>query len=274
MVDSPRRIAAGVDAGTECLKAVIAASDGQVLGRAVVPARGHFEACVHEVLAAALDDAQLGQDALSGVAATGFAMNCVPTATLTATDTACHARGAFHRLQIPMTLVDIGGRDPHVIKVDGSGRRLEARSVRQCAAGVGSFLMFTARHLDVSATGLQDLAAAAVQPARVSSYCSVFSTTEVLERLREGARREEIALGAMHSIAERIVEMGLFEDPVYVCGGVAEYFPGVLAALGSLSGRQVRTVPEPLLTGALGAALKLLDEQVTNYDVAEVEARS
>lgn len=271
MPDISRKLAAGVDAGTECLKAVIAASDGQVLGRAVVPARGHFEACVHEVLAAALDDAQVTSHDLDGVAATGFAMNCVPAATMRATDTACHARGAFHRLRTAMTLVDIGGRDPHIIKVDDTGRRVEARSVRQCAAGVGSFLMFTARHLDVSATGLQDLAAAATQPARVSSYCSVFSTTEVLERLREGARREEIALGAMHSIAERIVEMGLFDEPVYVCGGVAEYFPGVLGALASLSGRQVRTVPEPVLTGALGAALKLLDGQPA---VSAVRARA
>ena len=94
----------------------------------------------------------------------------------------------------------------------------------------------------------------------------------MLERLREGARREEIALGAMHSIAERIVEMGLFEDPLYVCGGVAEYFPGVLGALASLSGRQVHTVPEPLLTGALGAALKLLDQPVVSLD-AKAEAR-
>lgn len=260
MAEGSRIIAAGVDAGTECLKAVVATSDGQVLGRAVVSARGHFEACVHEVLAAALDDAQCDARDLSGIGATGFAMNCVPGATLTSTDTACHARGAFHHLRHAMTLVDIGGRDPHLINVDSAGRRLEARSVRQCASGVGSFLMFTARHLDVSATGLQDLAAAAERPARVSSYCSVFSTTEVLERLREGARREEIALGAMYSLAERIIEMGSLEEPLFVCGGVAEYFPGVLGALSALTGQPVRAVPEPMLTGAFGAALKALDQ--------------
>ncbi len=259
MTEVSRVIAAGVDAGTECLKAVVVASDGQILGRAVVAARGHFEACVYEVMAAALDDAQCSASDLAGIGATGFAMNCVPRATLTTTDTSCHARGAFHHVRHAMTLVEIGGRDPHVITVDEAGRRVEARSVRKCAAGVGSFLMFTARHLDVSATGLQDLAAGGERPARVSSYCSVFSTTEVLERLREGARREEIALGAMYSIAERIVEMGPLEEPLYVCGGVAEYFPGVLGALSSLAGQPVRTVPEPILTGALGAALKVLE---------------
>jgi activator of 2-hydroxyglutaryl-CoA dehydratase len=157
-----------------------------------------------------------------------------------------------------MTLVNIGGRDPHVIGVDAEGRRVNARGARTCSVGIGSFLMFTARHLDVSPTRLQELAAAADKPVAVSSYCSVFSNTEVLERLREGATREQIALGSMHSIAERILEIGGFDAPVYVCGGVAEYFPGVLRALETLSGVKVGTVPDPIFTGALGAALQVL----------------
>jgi activator of 2-hydroxyglutaryl-CoA dehydratase len=79
----------------------------------------------------------------------------------------------------------------------------------------------------------------------------------VLERLREGATREEIALGCMHSIAERIIEIGGFEDPVVICGGVVEYFPGVLTALEAQSGMKVRAVPDPIFTAALGAALRV-----------------
>jgi len=154
--------------------------------------------------------------------------------------------------------VNIGGRDPHLIDVCADGRRAMAHNVRRCGTGVGSFLMFTARHLDVPPTRLQELASAAERPAAVSSYCSVFSSTGILERLREGATREEIALGAMHSIAERIVELGAFEDPVYACGGVVEYFPGVVRALENLSGTTVRALPDPIFTGALGAALKVL----------------
>jgi activator of 2-hydroxyglutaryl-CoA dehydratase len=157
-----------------------------------------------------------------------------------------------------MTLIDIGGRDPHVMTVDDAGRRLDTRGVRRCALGVGSFLMFTARHLDVDPTRLQELAGIAERPVTVGSYCSVFSSSEVLERLREGASREEIAAGCLHSIAHRILEMGAFEDPVFVCGGVAEYFPGVLRALESLSGHAIRAVPDPIFTGALGVTMKVL----------------
>jgi activator of 2-hydroxyglutaryl-CoA dehydratase len=154
-----------------------------------------------------------------------------------------------------MTLVTVGGRDPHVIAVDERGQRVGSRSGRRCAVGIGSFLMFAARHLDVPPTRLQELAESADQQVRVSSYCSVFSGSEVLERLREGASREAVALGCMHSIAERIVEIGGLEPPVAASGGVVEYFPGVLRALEELSGVSVQALPDPIFTGALGAAL-------------------
>ena len=269
MPEETTRIAAGVDVGTECVKAVVAADDGRALGRAVLPTRGYFQTCAWEALAAALDDAQRREEELEGVGATGFAATCVPKATRTVTESACHALGAFQQVRHAMTLVSIGGRDPHVITVDGEGRRVRVRGVRRCAAGIGSFLMFTARHLDVSATRLQELASAAGEhPARVSSYCSVFSASEVLERLREGATREEVALGCMHSIAERILEIGGFEDPVMICGGVAEYFPGVLQAFASLSGLTVRPVAEPIFTAALGAALKVFRQPEAADDSA------
>jgi (R)-2-hydroxyacyl-CoA dehydratese activating ATPase len=254
--DAPA-IAAGVDVGSECVKAVIVGADGRVVGRAVVPTRGYFQACAYEALTAALDDAQRADTDLAGIGATGFAMDRVPGATLTATEANCHAVGAYHHIGQRMTLVNIGGRDPQLIHVDVEGRRAAARNVRRCAAGVGSFLMFTARHLDVAPTRLQELASSAEHPAAVSSYCSVFSATAVLERLREGATREEVALGCIYSIAERIVEMGGFEDPVFVSGGVAEYFPGVLRALETLSGLTVTAVPDAIYTGAVGAALQV-----------------
>ena len=261
MPESANAIVAGVDVGTECVKAVVITDEGRTLGRSVMPTRGYFEICAHEAVTAALDDAHRRRDELTGIGATGFGMTCVRNATVTISEAASHARGAFHHRHHAMTLVNIGGGDPHVIQVDAAGRAVGARGVRRCAVGVGSFLMFSARHLDVNATQLDELAAAAgSDAASVSSYCSVFSAAEVLERLREGATREQVALGCIQSIAQRVLELGGFEDPVVISGGVAEYFPGVLHALETLSGIRVATVPEPIFTGALGAALTALGE--------------
>ena len=44
-----------------------------------------------------------------------------------------------------------------------------------------------------------------------------------------------------------------------ISGGVCEYFPGVVKALGERSGCAVEIIPEPIMAGALGAALYALD---------------
>jgi len=256
MTETTNRITAGVDVGTEFVKAVVLGEGERVIGRAAVPTRGYFQACAYEALTMALDDAQRRPEDLAGMCTTGFGAGCVKGATATATEAACHALGAFHHLGEATTLIVIGGREPQVVSVGAHGARGDARGSRRCALGIGSFLMFTARHLDVHPTRLQELAAAGGRPVPVSSYCSVFSSTEILERLRDGATCEEVALGSMHSIAERIVEIGGLEAPVAACGGVAEFFPGVVHALEAMAGVPVRIDPEPIHTAALGAALQ------------------
>jgi (R)-2-hydroxyacyl-CoA dehydratese activating ATPase len=252
-------VVAGADIGTECVKAIVATGEGKIVGRATVPTRGYFQDCYQEAMGNALGEAQAKTADLAAVVVTGFGASCVPSATQAVTETLCHARGAWHHLKRPMTLVDIGGRDPKVVRVVEGGAIASAKSVRKCAVGIGTFLMFTSRHLDVHPTRLMDLATTAGKPARVGSYCSVFAEVEVIELLRSGATAGEIALGAMYSVADRIMEMDRLEGPVMISGGVCEYFPGVVKALGERSGCPVEIIPEPIMAGALGAALYALD---------------
>jgi predicted CoA-substrate-specific enzyme activase len=250
---------AGADVGTECVKAIVAADDGRILGRATVPTRGYFQDCFQEAVGNALQEAQIPASQLSRICLTGFGASAVPVATRTVTETLCHARGAFHHFPHAMTVVDIGGRDPKLIHLDERGVVQSSKSVRKCAVGIGTFLMFASRHLDVHPTRLMDLAGSAEKAAPVGSYCSVFAEVEVIELLRSGASAGEIALGCMYSIADRILEMDRLTSPVFVTGGVCEYFPGVVKALAERSGLSVEVVPEPIMAGALGAALYALE---------------
>lgn len=253
-------LAAGVDIGTECVKAVVAGANGTILGRATVLTRGYyFQDCYREALHGAVTEAQAAASRLQAVAVTGFGARCAPGDAQQLTEALCHARGAFSHVGQAMTVVDIGGRDARVIHVDAGGVVTGSRSARKCAVGIGTFLMFTARHLDVHPTRLMELATSTDEPASVGSYCSVFAELEVIELLRGGATAGEIALGAMHSIADRVMELDRLEGPVRITGGVCEYFPGVVSALAKRTGLQVEIVPEPSMAGALGAALIALD---------------
>ncbi len=258
-----KKVSAGIDVGTECVKAVITNESGSLLGTAVVARRGYFQDRVTEAFAMALEDAQVTQQELDGICATGFAENCVPMATQFLGDSACHALGAFHHHPHAMSVIDIGGRDPKVIHVNDTGCPTAIYTLRRCAAGIGTFLIYASRHLDVHPTRLQEMAAMATTPAEVGSYCSMFSGQDILEQLRDGARREDVALGCIHSIADRVIEIGQLEGTVRITGGVAEYFPGVLRVLADKTGAEISAVPEPILAGAVGAALHVFQTQHT-----------
>jgi (R)-2-hydroxyacyl-CoA dehydratese activating ATPase len=252
-------VVAGADIGSECVKAVVADGEGKIHGRATVPTRGYFRECLREAMTIALAEAQVGPTQLAATYVTGFGASCAPEGSEHVTETLCHARGAFHHVGKAMTLVDIGGRDPKLMHLDERGAVVSSSSVRKCAVGIGTFLMFASRHLDVHPTRLMDLATTAEKPAHVGSYCSVFAEVEVIELLRVGATAGEIALGCMFSVADRIMEMDRLVSPVMVTGGVCEYFPGVVKALAQRSGLSVEVVPEPIMAGAYGAALFALD---------------
>lgn len=260
---------AGIDVGTECVKALVLDETRSIRGRAIVPTGGYFQERVREAMDGALDDAQLAEGDLAGVCATGFGKSCVGFATRTSGEAACHALGTYHHHPRPMCVLDIGGREPKVIHVDANGHPTEIHTLRRCAVGIGTFLIFAARHLDVHPTQLQELAASVDRPASIGSYCSVFAGSEILERLRKGESRECVALGCIHSIAERIVEIGGFFEPLLVTGGVTEYFPGVIKSFTSITQLNAGTVPEPIMAGALGAALQALSGVTGRQSTAE-----
>ena len=254
------RISVGIDVGTECIKVVVINEQGTLLGNSIVARRGYFQDRVSEAFPVALEDAQVDATDVAGICATGFAENCVPMATAFLGETACHAMGAFHHHRQAMCVIDIGGRDPKVIRVNEQGRPTGIQTLRRCAAGIGTFLIFAARHLDVHPSHLQEMAARTDEACDVGSYCSMFSGQDILEKLREGVSRESLALGCINSIADRVIEIGHFDEAIFVTGGVAEYFPGVLSAIAARTKHKVEAIPQPILAGAVGAALWVFQE--------------
>ncbi len=254
------RLVAGVDVGTECIKAMVVGDDRQDRGRAVVPSTGYFQGRIKEALAGALDEAGTTEKGIERTCVTGFGARCasVPNG-LFIGEATCHARGAAHYFDAPLTLVDLGGRIPTVIRINEEGLRVESHSLRKCAVGIGSFMESAAHRLDVHPSQLMELASAAERPASVNSYCTVFAETEILELLRGGSTREQVALGCLHSVAERVLEIGHLVGCVVVSGGIAEYYPGVLAALEAKAGMAIKAVPQPIMCGAFGAALLALE---------------
>jgi predicted CoA-substrate-specific enzyme activase len=253
-----QRIIAGIDVGTECVKAVVLDLQGAVRGRSLVTTRGDFNGRAKIAMEAALYDAGIDKPHFEGVCSTGFGRDLVESATQVSSSAVCHAAGAYSHFAEAMSVVDIGGREPRLIHVNANGLPYETYTVRRCAIGIGTFLVYAARHLDVHPTQLQELAEATDRAAPIGSFCSIIAGSELLERLREGCSREEVARGCIRSIAERITEIEGLREPLRITGGVPEYYPGVLDELAELTQLRMEPVPEPIMAGALGAAIVAL----------------
>jgi predicted CoA-substrate-specific enzyme activase len=154
-----------------------------------------------------------------------------------------------------MTIIDIGGQDNKIIKLDDQGRRLSFKMNRKCAAGTGAFLEEMSLRLDIPLEAMDGLARQSRDMVELGSYCTVFSGTEVLEKIRQGRQVPDIVKGLFLSVIKRILEMDSLSDRVVMTGGVVAHNPYLVEMVREMTDREVLVPEHPQLTGAVGAAL-------------------
>ncbi len=249
------RCVAGVDVGSTLTKVVVASGD--LLASATDRTRADYARAAARLLTEALERAGRAPAELAGVVATGYGRRRLPWASREVTEITCHARGVAEIFPAARTIIDIGGQDAKGIKVGPGGRVVNFVMNDKCAAGTGRFLEVMAASLGLTIDELGRRGVGAASPASVSSICTVFAEQEVAQRLAEGAALPDVLAGLHAALASRIHRMvrGLrVESPVVLTGGCARN-AGLVRALEERLGTSVLTPPDPLLTGALGAAL-------------------
>ena len=134
-------------------------------------------------------------------------------------------------------MIDIGGQDNKVIKLDDAGRRISFKMNRKCAAGTGAFLEEMSPRLDIPLEALDGLARRSRDMVKLGSFCTVFSATEVLENIRNGRRVEDIVKGLFYSVIKRVMEMDAMTEKVVMTGGVVANNPYLVMMAEELLGR-------------------------------------
>jgi predicted CoA-substrate-specific enzyme activase len=246
---------AGVDVGSVYAKAVVVDGGGVPLARAILPTGLDLAGTGAAALARACADAGVAQESLCGTLGTGYGRDDVSASHGTRSEVLCLATGAFALRPQAMTLVDIGGQDSKAVFLDGEGRRTDYRMNRRCAAGTGSFLEIICLRMGVPLADLCAMAERTRECAPLGSFCSVFAATEVLDLLRRGHTAEAIARGAYRSVAQRVAEMGLGGERLFLSGGVAAHHPVLAGLVEEVTGIPTETLPDPQHVGAFGAAL-------------------
>ncbi len=248
---------AGIDVGSLSAEVVIMES-GKVLAAVIVPTGSNSRTAAEKAMKEALALSNLRMEDLTALIATGYGRINVPFIAERVTEITCHARGAHFWDPNVHTVIDIGGQDSKVIRLNDKGGVVDFAMNDKCAAGTGRFLEVMAQALEVELDQLAVLSAGATRTVKISSMCTVFAESEVVSLIAEGLPREDIARGLHQSIADRTAglakRVGL-EEKVMITGGVAKNRALVRALEEKLQTAIIIPLDDPQIAGALGAAL-------------------
>jgi predicted CoA-substrate-specific enzyme activase len=245
----------GIDIGACTTKAVIISGKKRILGYSMNSSGADFKAAADQAYFKAQENAGNTASDRCIVTATGYGRRNVPYADGTVTEISCHAEGSFHYYPHAHTLIDIGGQDSKIIKIDDTGKRTNFKMNRKCAAGTGAFLEEMAGRLKIKLDNLDKLAEKAKGNIQLGSYCTVFTGTEILARIRAGVDVADIIKGIFNSVIKRALEMDSMEGNIAMSGGVVAHNPFLVTMFEEKIGKKVFVPPLPQLTGAFGAAL-------------------
>jgi predicted CoA-substrate-specific enzyme activase len=211
----------------------------------------------NKVMEEALNQAALSFQAITYIISTGYGRINVPFADKQFTEITCHAKGIISLFPKAKTIIDIGGQDVKGIKIDAIGKISDFVMNDKCAAGSGRFIEVIADTLGVPLDKVGDLSLQTKNPAEISNICTIWAQQEVAASLAQGIPVSDLLAGVHHSLADRICRMVnrlRVEEEVIVTGGGAKN-RGLLKALSEQLGHEILVPEEPLITGALGAAL-------------------
>lgn len=258
--DNGKPVYVGTDVGASHTKVVVIDHEKNLIGHAAKKSGTDFTQTAQFCLEQAMAMASVSSKNIKNAFSTGYGRKNVEASNGTKTEIGCHGRGCYHYFPEAITVIDIGGQDNKVIKLDGAGRRISFKMNRKCAAGTGAFLEEMAMRLDLPFEQLDSLARTSENMVELGSYCTVFSATEVLEKIKQGKKVPDIVKGLFFSVIKRIMEMDSLSDTVIMTGGVVAHNPYLVDMVKEITGRDVRVPALPQLTGALGAALYAMEE--------------
>jgi (R)-2-hydroxyacyl-CoA dehydratese activating ATPase len=245
----------GVDIGARSVEVLLHDGSDIVdmeIGDSLRDPRGNAE----RIFARVLERNGLSPEDLTSVIATGYGRNYFSPATRTYSEIICHARGVSHLFPGAATVIDIGGQDSKVIRLE-NGVPVDFTMNDRCAAGTGRFIEMAGEILGIPLQKMDQATAGDDSEVEISTMCAVFAESEIIGLLQGGTPRKNILRGVFRSVAARTLGMAGgagIKPPLVFTGGVAAN-KGVVRAIQRETGLEVTVPHEPRITGALGAAL-------------------
>ena len=195
------------------------------------------------------------------VVATGYGRVAVEFADFVITEITCHARGAHFLNPEVRTVIDIGGQDSKVIRLDENGAVANFVMNDKCAAGTGRFLEMMARTMEMNLDQMSECGLEFKEDITISSMCTVFAESEVVSLIAQNKATDDIVHGLNKAVAVKTAALTRRvggEEKYMMTGGVSKN-KGLVKTLEEKLGTKLVISDKAQLCGALGAALFAAD---------------
>ena len=122
------------------------------------------------------------------------------------------------------TIIDIGGEDAKIISVN-NGVVTDYSFNSSCNTGYGSFIDSLAKKMRINIESISDMALKG-NSIDVTNNCVVFAESNLLHKMQEGYKKEDILAGACKAISQNyihaIAKGKKIMPPIVFCGGVSK----------------------------------------------------
>ena len=190
----------------------------------------------------------------AAVVATGYGRGAVAYGDKQVTEITCHAAGCAEG-HPDCLVIDVGGQDTKAISIR-NGVVSDFLMNDKCSAGTGKFIEIMANRLECT---IDELFALAEQEEvlPISSLCTVFAESEVINHIGAGKKSQDIAAGVVDSVASKVAGLaGRMPLPqtILLTGGLS-HLPFFAQSIGNKLGQEVLPQENGRFAGAYGAAL-------------------
>ncbi len=249
---------AGCDVGSLTAKAVII-EKGKILSEAVIKGYSKPSESARKVMSLALEKVMLKSEEISYAVGTGYGREQIDFVDEVESEIICHAKGAWWNLPSTRTVIDIGGQDAKVVRLDEEGRVLRYIYNDKCASGTGRFLEVMAEALELKLDEMGTAGDRSTEKLSISNQCVIFAETEVVSLVNDGKNVCDIVKALHIAMANRVASLVKsigYDKDVVMTGGVAKN-RGVFKAMSEGLKLEVKSLAgiDPQINGALGAAL-------------------
>lgn len=252
---------AGIDSGSTSTDVVILDKDRQIVTGIVLPTGAGAAIGAERALQEALKEAGLEREDIDALVTTGYGRTAIQDGDKSITEITCHARGAHYLDPQVRTVVDIGGQDSKVIRIDENGAVENFVMNDKCAAGTGRFLEMMARTMEMDLDRMSQAGLTYEEDITISSMCTVFAESEVVSLIAQNKATDDIVHGLNKAVATKtaaLVKRVGGKEKYMMTGGVSKN-RGLVRTLEEKLETTLVISDKAQLCGALGAALFAAD---------------